>query len=729
VHPKLRGLVAKCLEKDPTDRFGSARDLLAALDAGQGARRPSLPRVSWRALVATGAVVVALFLAALLGSARRRSEIPAAAPPSGTVAILPFGARDAPRFAWLSEGVVDLVARDLEGSELRAVDSASVLRAVGGDSTADIDKVRGASAQLGAKYFVLGRIEERRGQLVLEAFLHTGDAGLPVAAALAQGDPTDLLRLVRKLSDQLRLRPLSPQEFEARLASLARRTSRSPQALQSWLEGEQLQRRGHWDEVVGHFQRAVAADPQFALAQYRLGMIARVAEPGLAEDALQRALLNSDRLSPSEQVLLTGRLARQQGRFADAESAFQEATRKYPDDSKAWMELAELYFHENPLRARPSQESSDALQHVLVLDPLNTEAMAHLGELALLRGERALAGKLADRLIALVDDPRTIVINRLTTAWARGDEAENEKVMGDLFKPATSRALFVDAFARAEWLEKFADAERIAARTAESDVPEERSWGFYLRGLVDLAGGRPQAGRAGMIRAAQLDPSGNASYRVVWIDALDFVPSSAAQVATARAAAERIDFSRSVHLLPQKEFIKGLLALRAGDMTAAEGSAEALEQMPPIEGSSITADLALAIRARLLAARHHVAGALQLLEKQRLRIPGRYVVSYPDVSQAQLRASLLAAAGRAREALEVYDALNIYSAVHPVYLAPAHLAKARVLDQAGDQEGAIKQYVAFIKLWHDCEPAERAEVDVAAARLAALRHEGERASR
>ncbi|HUJ28461.1 MAG TPA: serine/threonine-protein kinase, partial [Myxococcales bacterium] len=214
VHPKTRALVAACLKKDPIDRIGSARELLSALDEASRAANVQPSPLPGRALVATGIVLAIAGAAAAAYGLRHVRATPApvasaAQAPSGTVAILPFGARDAPDFGWLSEGVVDLLARDLEGSDLRAVDSASVLRAVGADNPADIDKVRGASAQLGAKYFVLGRIEERRGQLVLEAVLHTGDAGVPVAEAVAQGAPGDLLQIICKLSDQLQVKTRS----------------------------------------------------------------------------------------------------------------------------------------------------------------------------------------------------------------------------------------------------------------------------------------------------------------------------------------------------------------------------------------------------------------------------------------------------------------------------------------------------------------------------------------
>jgi TolB-like protein len=259
---KLRELVRRCLEKDREQRPASAREVLAALDLiGQkpGARKLTLrlPRLHPKLPLFAGALLAlcALVVAGLrLRSAR--VALPDGPPPSGTVAVLPFSARDAPAFGYLAEGMVDLLARDLEGSELRAVDAASVLRAVGGDATAEVDKIRGASAQLGAKYFILGRVEQRRGQLVLEAVLHTA-AGEPVSQAVAQGEPGEVLRLVRRLSDQLQLRPLPSKEFETRLAKLVRQTTSSPVALKEWLEGEQLLRRGHWDEVNVAFQRAV----------------------------------------------------------------------------------------------------------------------------------------------------------------------------------------------------------------------------------------------------------------------------------------------------------------------------------------------------------------------------------------------------------------------------------------------------------------------------------------
>ena len=731
----LRHLTARCLQKERDQRPAAAREALALLEAGPAPpyrgwggklRLPSLPRRGILAAMALAAVAVAA--AAAIYSARvfrSRPATQATVPPSGTVAILPFGAQDAPRYAYLSEGIVDLLARDLMGSELRAVDSASVLRALGGDPTADMDKVRSASAQLGAKYFVLGRIEERRGELVLEAVLHTGDAGEPVSQAVVQGAPGDLLRLVRKLSDNLQMRPLSPREFDARLASLTRRTSSSPKALQAWLEGERLLRRGHYDEeVVSAFQRAVAADPEFALAQYRLGVVAYIVEPGLSEDALQRALRYSDRLNPTERSLVEAQLAVQQGRLMEAERILLGGTRRSPDDVQTWMQLGELYFHQNPLRARSPQESVSAFEHVLTLDPLHVEAVAHLSDLAQMRGERGLVARLSDRLLAISDDPTKVVSYRLARAWSRGDAAERDQVLAGLRGARTQ--LLKTAFVQTEWqMDSFADAQAVAILVTGL---EDRPLRSYLLGTLSLLRGRPEAARAELARGAELSEGGDAAYFGPWMDTLDFVPASAAQLAAARSDVQRIDATRNRAMGPAKLHLLGALAVRAGDPASAEAAARQLESAE-IEGSSIAADLALAVRARELAARNDLAGALAMLDKQQIKVPARYAPSFPRLSEPWLRAGLLEGLGRQREALALYDALSFYNVIDPVFVPMAHLRKAKVLDGLGEPEAAAEHYQRFIELWNDCEPAERPELELARARVLQLRSPSARSPR
>jgi tetratricopeptide (TPR) repeat protein len=418
-------------------------------------------------------------------------------------------------------------------------------------------------------------------------------------------------------------------------------------------------------------------------------------------------------------------MARQQGRLPEAERILNESTKQYPEDAETWMQLAELYFHQNPLRARSPHEALGPLQHVLVLDPLNVEAISHLVDLAQMRGERPVASLLAERLLTLSDDPTMVMSYRLTQAWGRGDEVGHAAVLTDLRAPGLARSALKSALVRGEWqMDGFTDAEAIAGIFNRAATNSDRAFGAFATAAVQLLRGQPDAARASMARAVEMAPSGSTYYPyfVPWIDSLDFVESSPSQLQTARAAAEGIDPSTVPFLAQAKRYLVGVLALRAGDLRAAEESAGALDRMQPIEGSSITTDLGLALRARLLAARHDVAGALAMIEKQELRIPVRYAPFLSRISETWLRAELLKSTGRPREALPLYDSLTFYSVIDPILFAAAQLRKGQLLERLGETEAAIAHYARFAELWANCEPPERKQLSLALARLAQLRN-------
>ena len=461
--------------------------------------------------------------------------------------------------------------------------------------------------------------------------------------------------------------------------------------------------------------------PRIRSRALRLGVVADT-EPGLAEDSLQRALRFSDRLQPSERLLVRGHLAIHHGEWREAERLLIEATQKYPENTEAWLQRGELYFHQNPLRARSPQEAADAFQHVLVIDPLNLEAMRHLADLAQMRGERDVVSRLSDLVLAHSDNPTTVAIYRIALAWARGDRQEEEKLIANLHGPLTTKALLKAAFVRAEWqMDGFADAEAIASAFAGRGTVADRAYAHQMRAIVQLLRGRPEAAKEELERAAEIDPAGDAAYLRCWIDTLEFVPVSPDELRASRQAAQRLDPSRSPELGPAREYLLGALALRAGDSAAAEHAIRALERMPPFEMSSITTDLALALRARRLAAKGENAAALATLEQQQLRIPARYAVFFARLSESRLRATLLEALGRGREALSADDALVFYSTLDPIFVPAAHLRKARIAASADDRDAAIDHYSRFVELWKNCEPALQPELNRARAEMEPLR--------
>ena len=721
----VRRLIDRCLQKDRENRPASARELLTSLREleSSGARRGlRLPRF-WPALLLVPAAIGAAFLGHRWWVARKPEQkivsVPAnVAPPVGAVAIFPFSSRDAPHFAALAEGVGDLLQRDFEGQALRAVEPASVMNAVGGAEISDIDRARAAAAQLGARYFVLGRIEERKGgRLQVLAVLHSTDTAETVSEASAQDDPSQLLRLIRNLSDRLQLRPLTPEVFAARLARLTLETTDSPEALQAWLEGEHLLRGSHRegsDGAAKAFQRAALADREFALAHYRLGAVALLSNPGLSEDELEIALRNGDRLKPPEREIAKALLAMQHGAYEETERILTAATVKYADESEVWLQLGDFYFHQGPIRGHPPQEALNALIQVRSLDPLNVEATEHLAELAKLHKDRALVAKYADRLTGLTDDPLLVAYSRMERAWGRGDIVEHYELMASFRAPGFNQPLLQPLFNCAVWqMDDLADAEKIAALIPGNDRLRPQASLALLRGQPDAA----------RLVFAPFN-SGDEAFYLAWIDTLDAFAISQDQLRTARAAAERLARSDSTNpsLSAALRYAIGMLAWRDHDTKAVEAAARDLEKMPPIGASSITADLALSLRARILAGKGQTAAALALLDRERLIIPLRLNNRYFNgrAEHNFFRASLLAKLGRPAEALALYDAITFYSYFDPTFAPVAHLRKAEIYDAQKDYARAIEHYAAFAEMWKNCEPMQRSQLEHARKRLGEL---------
>jgi tetratricopeptide (TPR) repeat protein len=702
----LKQLTFDCLEKDREKRPATGRQVVEALQ-NKTARR-ARPKLRVPRTVPVVALLLAAAAVVFFATPRKpRTPVLPTPPvkPAGSVAILPFDAREAPDFSALAEGASDLLSRDFEGGGLHAVNTDIVTRVMSGAHTGDIDRARMASAQLGARYFILGRMEEKNGKLRIEGVLHDSETGNPITQGTAQGEAAALLRTVRELSDELQGVKRTPQEFQQRLATLALHTSTSPEALLAWLDGERLLREVKIEQSFAAFRRSVAADPEFALAHYKLGTALIHTNPLSAEEEFELAVRYKNHLKPADQLLVQAHLALQRGFHAEAEAAFEKATREFPGDGEAWLELGDYLFHLRPVYGGSPQEAAAPLQRALSFDPASTEAIYHLADLAILRGERQTAATMSDRLMGLTDDAERTTRYRMARAWARNDQVEHDETLA-FAKGQPKQGAFgalTHAFNTDAWLmDPFGDLLGVAQAIGRRD-------GFQADAATYLIHGKPDAARAAFARASIDYPNGETPLNAVWLDTLSEFAISPAQLKTARANAAQLlaKLSPDDAKLPLVVYLGGVLAVRAHDSAAAEDVARRLESMPMLGNSSIVADLALALRARIQQQRGNPAAALQLLEKQRLMIPLRYMRHYTKLGEWFLRADLLTALKRPQEALPLYDALTFYSYSEPIFRPVAFLRKARIYQTLGEGHQAVEAYESFAIAWKNCEASEQ----------------------
>jgi len=132
-----------------------------------------------------------------------------------------------------------------------------------------------------------------------------------------------------------------------------------------------------------------------------------------------------------------------------------------------------------------------------------------------------------------------------------------------------------------------------------------------------------------------------------------------------------------------------------------------------------------------LGSAYHVEREEALIELNQVRMGAAYEpgVASPFFSESLerfLRAAAFDASGRRLEALQTYDSFDLYSIYDLIYLGPARLARARILDQLGRREEAIAEYAGFVDLWRDCDPELQPLVHEARLALSRLGSQGGR---
>jgi TolB-like protein len=294
---------------------------------------------------------------------------------STRLAVLPFSVRGDAGFEYLGEGIVDLLARSLDGAgDLRTVDPGTVLSALGRDGarSGNPDRYRAVARRVGAGIYLLGSVHAIAGRLRIQASLYdatTDEPGIALSQLGVEGDAADVLVLVDQLAARLLVeRRAAP----GRLFETATLTTRSLSALKTYLTAEQALRSGpeRIDSALAGLSRAVTEDSTFALAHYRLAVAAGwQGRQEMAATATAAALRHSARLAERDRRLLQAYGQYRSGAVERAEQGFRDLVRDYPDDLEAEFQLADLLTHYNPLRGRSQAEARELFDRVLTYDP------------------------------------------------------------------------------------------------------------------------------------------------------------------------------------------------------------------------------------------------------------------------------------------------------------------------------------------------------------------------
>ena len=595
----------------------------------------------------------------------------------GVVAVLPFRVSGTGNLDFLAEGMVDLLAAKLTGEGgLRAADPRSIMNVwgtltSGGNGNPSRDAVLGLARAIGAGKVLMGGIVGTPSRMVISATLVDTEEGDRETRASVEGSLDSLTVVVDQLT--LRLLALEAGEEDQRLAAM---TSTPLQALRAYLEGQVAYRRGSYADAEQHFQRALEEDSTFALAA--LGWVSSAWwSPGYERfnQAREVAWDLRERLSGRDRALLDAwagpRYPLASG-WAEHLVRWELAIAAAPERPESWYESADIYFHYGPLlEVSDWQDQAERrLQRAADLDPLFAAPIAHLLELAAIRGDSEAIRAYQEAYAAVDSTGDTSWFTQWRGTSALGDGPALEEVREKF------RDLDGSSLSRIMGLAQLYDSTLVSAEHAASILARRvgtrtERWEWLL-GLHSLAlnRGRPREAADLIEEWTDVEGSPGESLRIRILDGLYWDGD-------AEAAGEAADLLMSaVDTLSGSE--SQLSEAQLADICVAE-------QWRLKHGDASTALNSLA-RFRALADQTKLEA-----------LPLRHAVC-----AATIEALLAMAQERpdAEEAVERLDRLlllvpNVETGDDPSLVGPFTVARWR--ERQGDVEGAL----AAMRRWHN----------------------------
>src|SRR5260221_167984 len=400
--PRWQAAILRCLERKPLARFRSGAELIRALEK---------PRTSRKRMAALFALALVAAVAALAVPRR-----PVA--PRRSVAVLGFrNLAGHAEEAWRSKALAEMLAGELAaGEKLRIVDGESIARARKELALADADgfardtleRLRqslGADTVVAGSYTALGA--GSGGQIRLELRAQDAATGETFASVSESGSEAGLLDLVARSGARLRERyGLALPEADLRRMRASQPTN--PQSAQLYAEGMARMWDGDGLGARPLLERAVAADPGFALGHAALARTADHLGLGdLSRGEAKKALDLSAPLSREDRLRIEQVYRRSIDDFAGAVEAGRKLVELFPDQREyAVYLLPDLRF------AGKSAEFRELLQNALRLGNeggSHSWALGRIGrylayallEQGDLRGAEDAAGQTAARLKTL----------------------------------------------------------------------------------------------------------------------------------------------------------------------------------------------------------------------------------------------------------------------------------------------------------------------------------------
>ncbi|MCM2334775.1 MAG: protein kinase, partial [Anaeromyxobacteraceae bacterium] len=501
--PALGAIVARMLSPRPVDRPRDGAAVLAALTAlsreleqdpssASGPVRQLRPGWARLALVAGGGVLAAaaVALATAWWVSGRAPEAGAGGRITVAVADVANQTGD-PELDGLSGLLITSLEQSRRLSVLTRVRMVDLLRQLGRTNVAVVDEAvgRDLARVAGVRALVVATLRRFDQVYALEMKVLDPATSEYLFTLKEQGTgKASIPALVDRLSEEARQRLReTPAEVAASRVRVADATTASFTAYQHYFRGDQLKEAIRYDAAIEAYRQALAADPAFTLAHYRISYLGQFT--GMPEEEqrreIQAALAGVDRVPERERLHIQAWQAHLDGRDDEAHRLYAQAVERYPQDKEAQFMAGDLYLHSGKVK-----EALPYFERAAALDPAWEPGQMHLAD-------------------CLAELGRTDDLLRQATAWAeRAPSASAFRALaqahllagrpGDAVT-ASHRALDLDGTGHSRALH--AEMLLLAGRYAEAEAlarpftGQERSALERLTAIPALAGALAYQGR------------------------------------------------------------------------------------------------------------------------------------------------------------------------------------------------------------------------------------------
>ncbi|MEW6734797.1 MAG: protein kinase, partial [Acidobacteriota bacterium] len=349
---ELQPIIQRCLEKDPNARYQEMqsiikdlRQLQRSIDLTQ--TEPTVVAQGWRDW-ASGTT----------------------SPTRPSLVVLYFeNLASDPHFHWWRSAIMELLTLRLLGNtNLEIVGSEQVvdiLRQLG-QSEEDIDKAAAweIAQRAGVEICVLGSFMALAGNISLFAHLHEIGSGRLITSLVARRtQPEELFALVDEIAIRIE-RELKVAREDIEPAAVAALTTNSLVALHAFQTGLEYYRNGRSSAVQEHFQAAITADPQFALAYYYLARVVKCQDKSAYQQYLAGAIERLDHVGGRERLFILLEQAVLHQDYITQLYLAEQLVQQYPREKLGYLFLGQAYHWRGEC-----ERAFVIFQQALTLDP------------------------------------------------------------------------------------------------------------------------------------------------------------------------------------------------------------------------------------------------------------------------------------------------------------------------------------------------------------------------